>query len=90
MQLIDVHDIIRKNSPLRYRNEFKGKAVFEYPPALGKKNEEKPIQFSIERSALGDVAVSVQLLEDMDYPLVPIIKSLKNHILNLDSKGLLP
>lgn len=90
MRCIEVHGIIRKDTPLRYRNEFKGSAVFEYPPALGKKNEEKPIEFCVERSALGNVAVSVRLLEDIDYPVLPVIKSLKEHIFDLDKKGLLP
>lgn len=90
MRLIEVHGIKRKDTPLRYRNDFKGSAVFEYPPAIGKKNEEKSIEFSVERSALGNVEVSVRLLDDIDYPVLPVIKSLKKHIFYLNKKGLLP
>lgn len=90
MKLIKLNNINKKDIPLHYRNEYSGSALFGSLQGNKDKEVSHPIEFAIERSALGKVDVQVRVLDDLDYPLVPVIKTLKTHILELDKKGLLP
>ena len=90
MKLLTVDNIQKKDIPLHYRNEFSGQARF-LPTHRGKQEEiHHQIEFAIERSALGKTEISVKVLGEVDYPLVPLIKSIKTHIIELQYKGLLP
>ncbi|MFO7729589.1 MAG: hypothetical protein R6V86_02380 [Spirochaetia bacterium] len=84
MKVIEIKDITKKNIPLHYRNEFKGSAVFEYLP---QKQEESPVEFTLEHAANGDIDVSVRILNKINYPLLPALKSLKAHIRYLEKQG---
>jgi hypothetical protein len=48
------------------------------------------IEFSLELSPFGGNEVSVRFLESADYPLVPAMKLLKEHIKAIDKAGSLP
>ncbi len=85
MKVLEIRNIEKKDIPLHYRNEYTGKAVLEYGPH--KVPEEKGVEFILERSATGHIEVSVNLLDTINYPLLPAIKLLKNHILDLDREG---
>jgi len=84
MKVLEIKDITKKNIPLHYRNEFKGSAVFEYVP---QKQEESPVEFTLEHSANGDIDISVKILKKINYPLLPAMESLKAHILYLEKQG---
>jgi len=84
MKVLEIKDITKKNIPLHYRNEFRGSAVFEYLP---QKQEESPVEFTLEHSANGDIDISVKILTKINYPLLPAIKSLKAHIRHLEKQG---
>jgi hypothetical protein len=86
MNVLEIKNVTRKDIPLYYRREFFGSVVFEY---LNSKNE-KRIDFSLENTPFGRIDVKVNFLEDVDYPLVPIVQSLKEYILDMDKKGGLP
>ena len=85
MKVLEIRNIEKKDIPLHYRNEYSGNAVLEYGPH--KVPEEKPVEFVLEKSASGEVEVRVQLLEQINYPLLPAIRLLKSHILELDREG---
>ncbi|MEW5814146.1 MAG: hypothetical protein AB1798_01960 [Spirochaetota bacterium] len=72
---------------MHYRNEFTGSAVFRTREA---KKVEKKFEFALEHTPNGTLNIKINLLEDLDYPLVPIIKTLKSHIVELSRKGKLP
>lgn len=90
MKLVKVDNISKKDIPLHYRNEFSAQALFSDVRGRKKKETHQPIEFSVERSALGKTEITVKVVGEVDYPLVPIIKTLKTHITELYNKGLLP
>ncbi len=84
MKILEIKNITKKNIPLHYRNEFKGSAVFEYRT---QKREESPVEFTLEHFATGDVNISVKIINKINYPLLPAIKSLKAYIHDLEKQG---
>jgi len=84
MTLIDIKDIQRKDSPVHYRNEYNGTALFDLP---GDPSKAVPVNFSIEHTATGTVNFSVTFPEHLDYPLLPLKKSLMTHVKKLYDEG---
>ena len=70
-----------------YRRAFTATAVLEHGalPTFSKK-----VEFVLEHSPLGPMNVSVQLLEDIDYPVLPAIQAIRAHVEELESAGRLP
>lgn len=86
MQVLEIKNLVRKDIPLYYRREFAGSVVFQYLNATS----EKRIDFSLENNPFGHIDVKVTFLDEVDYPLVPIVKTVKEYILNMDKSGGLP
>ena len=86
MNIIGIHDIIRKDVPIYYKRFYKGTLSIE----LLNKLHEIPIEFIIEHKPTGQLDINVTLSETIDYPLVPLIKELKKYISELDSGRKLP
>lgn len=86
MTILDISDITRKENCIYYRREFKAHATIDLP---GKKHSGE-IEFTIETAPTGKKEISVTILDSVDYPLVPIMRNLKEYIHNLDSSGELP
>ena len=84
MKILKIKNILKKDIPLHYRNEFSGTVVYE---AANNKQEEIKINFVLERSAIGNIDVNINLLDEIDYPLIPTIKSLESFILDLEKEG---
>ena len=77
MKVIELKEINKKDSPLHYRNEFSGSALFEIK---GQEQTEIPVAFTIEHTATGMIHISVKVMSRINYPLVPVINALKKHI----------
>jgi hypothetical protein len=86
MKIKQIKNIIRKDVPIYYRRLFTGSLEIEL---LGK-NVERTIDFTIETMPTGLNQVSVTIAEPLDYPLVPLMRELKEFIANLDETGALP
>jgi hypothetical protein len=86
MKIKQIKDIVRKDVPIYYRRLFTGILAIEL---LGK-NVERRIDFTIETMPTGLNQVTVTIAEPLDYPLVPLMRELKQFILNLDENGGLP
>ena len=86
MKLITIKDIVRKDIPIYYRLLYTGVAVLE----LTKGQMDYRIDFSIEIKPTGQALINVSFLDDLDYPLVPVIHELKKTIETMHSNGLLP
>ena len=86
MKVISIKDMIRKDVPIYYRKLYTGVAVIE----LNRGPADYRIDFSIEYKPTGQKDISINFLDTIDYPLVPVNKELKNHINELDSSGRLP
>jgi hypothetical protein len=78
--------MIRKDVPIYYRNLYTGIAVVELSTAQA----EYRIDFAIENKPTGQKEISVTFVDQVDYPLLPLVKELKKHIDVLDSNGGLP
>lgn len=86
MQVSELKDLTRKETPLHYIREFHATATLEG----GVGSREVPLAFTIEKKPVGQPEISVRFLEEPDWPLLPLIRSLKELIMDLDRKGVLP
>jgi hypothetical protein len=86
MTVVEIKGMVRKDVPIYYRRVYTGKAVLE----IAGKNLEAGIDFTIETSPFGTKETAINLIEKVDYPLVPLMKELKKKIEYLDNEGKLP
>ena len=86
MTVLRLDDIIRKEDGLYYRRKFSASAVYE----LASHSEDGRIEFVIETSPLGQNSISVKLIDDVNYPILPVKRALKEYINDLDMAGMLP
>jgi hypothetical protein len=86
VNILDLSDIIRKENFIYYRREFSALAQYELPG----KNHAGRVEFTIETAPTGKKEITVKLVDPVEYPLLPVVKTLKDFILNLDREGKLP
>jgi hypothetical protein len=86
MKVISIKDMIRKDVPIYYRNLYTGVAVIE----MNNIQKGYRIDFSIEHKPTGQKEVTVNFIDTIDYPLLPVNKDLKNLIDEMDNAGSLP
>lgn len=84
MKLTQIADIVKKNVPLHYRNEYTANALFD---SADGKSLSRRIEFIVEMSPIGAKDIRINFVDPIDYPLVPVLKSLKEEIQVLDRKG---
>jgi hypothetical protein len=84
--ILDITGIDRKENYIYYLREFTAMAHYDVP---GRKIDGK-IEFVIETTPLGKKDIHVKLLDPIDYPVLPVIQSLKEFIRRLDGEGKLP
>lgn len=85
MKMLGFKNLVKKDLAVDYRKVFTAVAAIE----INESNIEKKIEFSIELSPLGHIEVNVSLLEHVDYPLVPILRKIKDFIHEEYKKGTL-
>lgn len=85
MKVLEIKNLVKKDIPLHYRNEYSG--TFVVKGIHGK--DDLDTEFILERDAIGNIDISVQLLSKPDYPILPVIRELKKYILELDKTGML-
>jgi hypothetical protein len=86
MKIVAIKDIVRKDVPIYYRLLYTGVAVIE----LTKDPADFRIDFSVEIKPTGQKEVGVTFLDEVDYPLLPVIKELKALIETMHTNGTLP
>lgn len=86
MKLKHLEGIIKKETPIFYRSEYKAHANMEL---LGREHQ-IPVSFDVEMLPTGEKLISVKLDDKVDYPELPILKVLKEHIIDLEKDGSLP
>jgi len=84
MKLNQIADIVKKDVPLHYRNEYTATAVFDVSEG---KTLSRRIEFIVEMSPIGSKDIRINFLDPLNYPLIPVLKSLKEQIQVLDRKG---
>jgi hypothetical protein len=83
MRVVELRDVASKESPLHYMREFNATAILE---SAGMRSE-LPLSFTVERRPVGGPDISVRFIEEPDWPLVPLLRSVKDMVLDLDKKG---
>ena len=86
MRIVELLNISRKETPLFYRRVYSAKAVFESPRG----RIEKDVQFTVEHRPVGGVDIQVDRIDNLGYPLLPVVRELKTYIADLDKRGTLP
>lgn len=86
MKVLDLTDLQRDDNFIYYRRSFTAVAMLETP----REPIKTPIEFIIETSPLGSKEIDITLKQNIDYPLQPVIKALKEFIKQKDSEGKLP
>jgi hypothetical protein len=85
MKVVAIKDIVKKDIPIYYRLLFTGVAVIEL-----KDTGDYRIDFCIEIKPTGHLDITVNFLDDVDYPLLPVVKELKTLIETMHTNGTLP
>ena len=86
MKVVNIKDIVRKDVPIYYRLLYTGVAVIE----LTKDPESYRIDFAVEIKPTGQKDITVTFLDDIHYPLIPVIRELKKFIDTMHTNGVLP
>jgi len=86
MRVIEIKNLTRKDFPIYYRRLYSGIVVME----LINKIIDVPLDFQIEHKPTGHVDINATLMDDVDYPVIPLQKELKRFIGALLSDGKLP
>lgn len=76
----------RKETGLHYRKEFKADAVLE----ILEVQRTTPVEFIIEHRPVGGADIKVEILEELDYPMVPVLNDLRAYIMEMEKTGRLP
>ncbi len=84
MNVIGIKNIVRKDIPLHYREEFTGLAVLNDIRSIESENN---IEFSLERTPFGTKQVEIRFTKAPDYPVIQAIRILKKYILTMEKEG---
>lgn len=74
----------KKDDHIFYRNDYTAVA---HLTGLDGRDTTKRIRFSVELAPTGKKEIKVEFLEKPDYPVLHLIKSIKEEILELDRRG---
>ena len=86
MKVLELINLKRKETHLYYRKEFKADAVLQFM----QQTSSTPIEFTLEHKPMGGVEVRIVMVDELDYPLMPIVADLKRFILEMHDHGSLP
>jgi len=86
MNIVAIKDIVRKDIPIYYRLLYTGVVAIE----LSGKEADYRIDFSIEIKPTGKKEIAVTFLDEVDYPLIPIMREMKKTIEFMHANGELP
>jgi hypothetical protein len=84
MELVEIKDVEPEAGAVYYRQKYDAKAYF-HSDIHG--DIEAPIHFIVETDPLGQKTISVKFAKRMDYPIVPMLMQLREHILELHNSG---
>jgi len=87
MKVLELRDLSKRDFPIYYIREYTAVASFETP---GGGRRDAAIAFTLEKKAVGPPEISVQILDRVDWPLLSVIKALRERVALLDQEGRLP
>jgi hypothetical protein len=86
MKVASIKSLIRKDVPIYYRRVFSGVLEIE----LINQTIESQISFTVETKPTGINEVIINAMDQVDYPLLPLVKAVKRFISLLDENDSLP
>jgi hypothetical protein len=87
MRVVELTDIARVDAPVHYRRVYTANAVYEIGTGVPSR---AMVRFTLEHVPLGPIVVDVKFVGDPDYPRVPLVAALKEHIHMLEADRKLP
>lgn len=86
MKVVELANLQREDVQIFYIRKYAATAVLD----LTARTANVDIEFSIEMNSFGNKDISLSLKSPIDYPLIPIRKSILEYITNLETEGKLP
>lgn len=84
MKLLAIEKILKKDTLIYYRNQYEGTALFSL---IADRQVSVKFTSTVEIKPTGERDITVELLESIDYPLIPILQSIKSEMREIDQKG---
>ena len=86
MRVVELANLQREDVQIFYIRKYAATAVLD----LTARTANVDIEFSIEMNSFGNKEFSLSIKSQIDYPLIPIRKSILEYITNLEVEGKLP
>ena len=86
MKVVELANLKREDVQIFYIRKYAATAVLD----LTARTANVDIEFSIEMNSFGNKDFSLSIKSQIDYPLIPIRKTILEYITNLEQEGKLP
>lgn len=86
MRVIELANLQREDVQIFYIRKYAATAVLD----LTARTANVDIEFSIEMNSFGNKDFTLSIKSQIDYPLIPIRKTILEYITNLEQEGKLP
>ncbi len=86
MRVVELQNLVREDVQIFYIRKYVATAVLD----LNSRTVNVDIEFSIEMNSLGIKEFSLSIKTQIDYPLIPVRKSILDYLTNLEVEGKLP
>ena len=86
MRVIELANLQREDVQIFYIRKYAATAVLD----LAARTANVDIEFSIEMNSFGNKDYTLSIKSPIDYPLIPLRKSILEYITNLEMEGKLP
>jgi hypothetical protein len=86
MKVVELQNLEREDVQIFYIRKYAATAVLD----LNARTANVAIEFSIEMNPLGCKEFTLSIKDKIDYPLIPLRKSILDYITNLEVEGKLP
>jgi hypothetical protein len=83
MRVVELKELNRKEAPIHYIRQFTAVALLESNDARA----EAEVAFTLEGKAVGPPELSLRVLDPIEWPLLPVMRVLREHIMQLESAG---
>lgn len=86
MKVLELKNLMREEGQIFYLRKYACDVVLEFPTTV----VEAKVLFSIEMSPLGQKTIDLNIMQDLNYPIIPIRKAITDFIIKEDNEGRLP
>lgn len=87
LRLHGLRNVERIESAVHYLRKFRGQAILSY---LHVESDARKVEFEVEHQPLGGITIRVRFLENVDYPLVPLIRLVREEVERMEKARQLP